>query len=119
MQNRLLVLQPGLLAGSGAAVFNEAKRTLPIQLNAVVRKDSVRLDVPPGFKLDEMPEPVRQDSPYGTYSASWSLQGATLLFEQALEIKDVLAPPAELPAIRAFFETASAASGAAVIFVRK
>lgn len=117
MQGRLLVVQPGLLCGSGALVFAENTRSQPIQLYPQARSDTVRIEMPPGFTPDELPEPIETASPYGSYSASWTVQQSTLIFKQSLEIRDALVAASDYAAVRGFFSKAAAGATAPAVFV--
>ena len=55
MQGRLLVVRPGLLASGGEYAFVSKQRTAPIELEADLRHDSIRIKLPAGFKPDEFP----------------------------------------------------------------
>ena len=73
MQNRLIVLRPGMLAGIRTYSFKSRQRTSPIELNGALHQDSVKVKIPSGFKLDELPPPVMIETPYGTLQGAWTL----------------------------------------------
>jgi len=75
--------------------------------------------MPPGFKIDEIPDPVSLDTPYGIYHATWKSKGEEILFEQSLEVKDILVPAASYAAVRDFFEKLSGGQHSAVVLVKK
>jgi hypothetical protein len=119
MQGRLLVVNPGLLGGGGDYFFTARQRTAPVKLEAGVRRDSIRIKVPPGFKVDEIPEAAKVEGPYGSLSSSWKVDNGEILVEQTLEIKDTVAPASEYAQVRAFFEKVAGAQGAPVVFIRQ
>jgi hypothetical protein len=119
MQGRLLIVNPGLLGGGGDYFFTARQRTAPVKLEAGLRRDSIRIKVPPGFKVDEIPEAAKVDGPYGSLSASWKVDNGEILVEQTLEIKDTVAPASEYAQVRAFFEKVAGAQGAPVVFIRQ
>jgi transglutaminase-like putative cysteine protease len=119
MQGRLLVVHPGLLSNGGEYIFTTRQRTAPVKLEAGLRRDSIKIKVPAGFKLDELPEPARIEGPYGTLSANWKVANGEILMEQTLEIKEKLAAAAEYPQVRDFFDKVAGAQAAPVVFIRQ
>ena len=119
VQSRLLILKPGTLVPDPEYSFTNKERKLPVKLTAHVRKDSVTLKLPPGFGVDEIPDPVEIESPYGNYRASWKGSSEEVVFEQSVEIKDMVAPVAEYAQIRDFFDKVPGWQNAAVVLVKK
>jgi hypothetical protein len=118
MQDRMFVISPGLLAlGTGYALPAKERR-LPVKLPARARKDSVVLAVPAGLKVDELPDPVKIDSPYGSYRASWKVDGDKVLFEHSIEVKDTLAPVSEYTKIKKFLEDIASSQAAPVVLLK-
>jgi hypothetical protein len=90
MQDRLLVVRPGSLASGGEYVFTSRKRSSPVKLEADLRHDSIRVKLPDGFKLDELPAPAKVESAYGSIQASWAVRDGEIVMEQTLEIRDMV-----------------------------
>jgi hypothetical protein len=84
-----------------------------------VYRDSVRIKLPPGYQIDEMPDPVKLTGPYGTYQASWKADGADLVFEQSTEVPDALVPAAKYADMRAYFDRIGGSQAAPVVLVKK
>lgn len=118
MQGRMLVVSPGLLALGTGYALPAKERKLPVKLAARARRDSVVLTVPPGLKVDELPDPVKIESPYGSYRAEWKVDANRVLFEQWIEVKDTLAPASEYPRIRKFFEDIADGQNSAVVLLK-
>jgi len=83
------------------------------------RKDTVRIKLPAGYKVDEMPDPVHLESPYGAYQAVWKAEGGDLVFEQSTEVPDAVAPAAQYAQLRAFFDRIAGSQASPVVLVRK
>lgn len=115
----LILVRPGALALDADYVFTTTERKLPVKLEGEVYKDSVRIQLPPGYKVDEIPDAVKFESPYGVYQASWKADGAGILFEQSTEVRDMLAPVAKYAEVKAFFDNIMGSQGAPVVLVRK
>jgi hypothetical protein len=79
----------------------------------------VIVKIPAGFKLDEMPVPMKIETAYGTLDASWTVTNDELRFQHTIEIRTTTAPATEYPQVREFFDRIAGALGAPVIFVRE
>jgi transglutaminase-like putative cysteine protease len=119
MQGRLFVVRPGLLTSGTDYVFRAKERTAPIKTESDLMHDLVKIKIPPGFKLDELPEPEEIKSPYGTLRASWSVEDGVIVMEDTLEIFETLAPAAEYAKVREFFELVQGAHSAPVVFLKQ
>jgi hypothetical protein len=119
MQNRLLVVRPGILSSGGEYVFTSKQRNSPIEFDSSVRQDLVRIKIPVGFKADEVPAAAKIESPYGTIEAHWTVQGDEIVFDQTLEIRNTIAPVSEYASIRDFFDRLTGAMSAPVVLVKQ
>jgi hypothetical protein len=119
LQGKLLLVRPGLLSNTTEYYFSTRQRTTPVRLSAALRSDSIHIKVPAGFKVDEIPQPRKVESPYGKLSASWSVKDGDLVMEQTIEISDTVAPAAEFPKVRDFFESVAGVQNAPVVFVKQ
>ena len=90
-----------------------------MKLNGASRRDVVTITLPAGFAVDELPDPVSVESPYGAYRATWKAAAGRLTFEQSLQVKDTFAEAAEYPRIKSFFDTVFGGQSAAVILMKK
>lgn len=119
MQNRLLILAPGAMFAGARYSLPAAERKLPVKLDAQMRQDRVSIQLPAGFQVDELPDPVHIESDYGEFRANWKAAAGTVEMEQSLEVYDFVAPAAGYAQVRAFFERANGAASAAVVLVKK
>jgi hypothetical protein len=119
LQGRLLMVSPGALGRQTKYMFPAKPRTAPVRLEAETFRDSVSIAIPPQFKVDELPDPVQLASAYGSYTAKWTAEGDKILFEQSLEVKDTIAPAAEYPKIRRFFERVESAQNESVVLTKE
>jgi hypothetical protein len=119
LQGRLLMVAPGELGRRSEYTFPAKPRLEPVRLNAEAFRDSVTIVAPPNFKVDELPDAVQLTSAYGTYRASWKADGGRIVFEQALDVKNTIAPAAQYAQIRRFFEQVDEAQNSAVVLVRQ
>jgi len=119
MQGRLLVVRPGLLTSGGEYGFSSRQRTAPVKLEADLRREFIRIKLPEGFKLDELPMLAKIQSRYGTLEANWTLQDGYIQMQETLEIHEALVPASDYSSVRAFFDEVAGAHNATVILVRQ
>src|SRR5258708_39058121 len=118
MQARMLGLRPGALVPAPDYIFPNKERKLPIKLSARSRKDAVTIKPPAGFTVDEMPDPIEIQSPYGSYRASWKSGNGAVTFEQSVEIKDAMAAVPQYARIKDFFDNLSPGQGSPVVLLK-
>ncbi len=118
MRQTMLMVKPGVLAPASEYWFSKKERKLPVKLEPRLRQDSVVIQLPAGFVVDEIPEPVTIESPYGVYHASWKIAGNSVTFEQSLEVKETRATPAEYAKVKDFFDKVLAGESAPVILLK-
>jgi hypothetical protein len=119
MQDRLLIVRPGTLSSGGEYYFTSRKRSSPVKLEADLRHDSIRVKLPDGFKLDELPLPAKVESAYGSIQATWAVRDGEIIMEQTLEIRDMVAPASDFAQVRDFFDKVAGVEGAPVVLVRQ
>lgn len=119
MQQKMLVVKPGTLAPDTDYVFSNKERKLPVRLESRQRQDSVVLQLPPGFAVDELPDPVEIDSPYGAYRATWKTGQGSVTFQQSLQIKEIVAPASDYSKVKDFFDKVQGGQIAPVILLKQ
>ena len=119
MGNRLLIFKPAVVTRREALHLSEATRKHPIVLEAEAFTETVRVKLPEGFAVDEMPDAVKLDTPFGTYSASYEIKDNQLLFTRALIQRAATIPAAQYNELRTFFGRIRGSEQAPVVLARK
>lgn len=119
MQEKMLVLKPGVLTPDTDYTFANKQRRLPVRLESGLRKDSVVIQLPAGFAVDEIPDPVEIEGPYGAYRASWKFANGSVTFNQSLEIKQTVAPVTEYPKVKDFFDKIAGGQNEPIVLLKK
>ncbi len=92
----LLLVRPRVV-GSHAQAFNDKPRTVPIDLTATGHwRDSFDIKLPPGYVVDETPDPISLDLDFASYHSTITAKGDQLHYEREYVVRQV-----ELPANRA------------------
>src|SRR5579884_3503595 len=85
MQNRLLVFRPAMAGRPHEFPFAEKTRRYPVVLNSEAFHETVRVHLPAGFDVDEIPDPVKLDAPFGSFEEKCTVDHGALLFQRSLE----------------------------------
>ena len=85
---------PGLLVrtrvvGDKSIVLDWAKRKYPVELSGTtLEKDVYEIQLPPGFAVDDLPEPLQIDVGFARYSSKVEAVGTTLRYSREYEVVD-------------------------------
>jgi predicted transglutaminase-like cysteine proteinase len=88
----LLLVRPRVLGAKGEDVLEGKKpRKYPIEFeHAAVHTDVVEIQLPPGYVIDELPEPVNIDFGMAKYASKTELKGSVLHYGRTYQISDVM-----------------------------
>ena len=119
MQNRLLVFKPAIVSRREPLFLTEQARRYPIVLSSHAYTETVRVKLPKGFEVDELPDAAKLETPFGTYSTSYVVKDEQLSFTRALLVRGATVPVSEYAKVRGFFASIRAAEQAPVVLARK
>lgn len=116
---KLWVFRSSLLDREDDYELRDEQRIHPFVLNAESFSERATFRLPEGYAVDELPEPVQLESPYGRYEANWKVNGSEMHFAQALTVDSAVVPAAEYPQLRGFLLRVRGASSASVVLIRR
>lgn len=119
MQGRLLVFKPALVSRQNYLALPNTARARPVQLEARAFTETVQVALPKGFIVDETPDPVTLETPFGSYLANYEVKDGKLLFTRKLEQKRVTVPVAQYNQVRDFFARIRAVEQNSVVLARQ
>lgn len=119
MQDRLLVFKPAVVSRREDLALTAATRKHPVVLRANAYSETVRVQLPTGFTVDELPDPVKLETPFGSYVTSYEVKGTELIFKRQLSQTATTIAAADYAGVRKFFESIRAAENAPVVLARK
>ncbi|MEP6570550.1 MAG: DUF3857 domain-containing protein [Acidobacteriota bacterium] len=118
MQERLLVFKPAIVSRRESLFLTEATRKQPIVLDSRAFTETVRVKLPAGFAVDELPDVVKLDTSFGSYKTTYEVKNGELVFVRALAQRAATIPADQYQAVRSFFEKIRAAEQAPVVLVK-
>ena len=119
MQSRLLVFRPALAGRPHEFPFGEKTRHYPVVLQSQAFSETVRVHLPAGFDVDEMPDAVHLEAPFGAFESKCAMENGTLVFRRSLEIRASTIPPDRYSQLRDFLGHVAGAEQGAVVLVKK
>jgi hypothetical protein len=119
MQGRLLVFKPAVVSRRESLALTSAQRKHPVVLRANAYSETVKVQLPAGFAVDEVPDAVKIETPFGSYMTSYEVIGGELVFKRQLSQKATTIPAAQYDVVRKFFESIRAAENAPVVLAKK
>ena len=119
MQGRLLVFKPAVVSRREGLSLTAATRIHPVVLRANAYSETVKVQLPAGFTVDELPDPVKIQTAFGSYVTSYEVKGTELVFKRQLSQTATTIAAADYEMVRKFFESIRAAENAPVVLTRK
>jgi uncharacterized protein DUF3857/transglutaminase superfamily protein len=119
MQGRLLVFKPAIVSRRESLFLTAATRKLPVVLEPRAYTETVKVKLPAGFDVDELPDATKMDAQFGSYETSYVVKDGQLSFSRTLVVRGATIPVADYSKVRSFYERIRAAEQAPVVLVRK
>lgn len=119
MQGRLLVFKPAVVSRRESLALTAPTRKHPVVLRANAYSETVQVKLPSGFAVDEVPDSVKIETPFGSYATSYEVKNNELIFKRQLSQRATTIAPADYETVRKFFESIRAAENAPVVLARQ
>jgi Domain of Unknown Function with PDB structure (DUF3857)/Transglutaminase-like superfamily len=119
MRGKLMVFKPAIVSRRSSVFLTEAKRKHPVVLDSEAYDETVRIKLPEGFEVDEMPDAVELNQPFGNYAAKCEVKEGHLIFRRSLSLKAGTIPVEQYASVRGFFERIRGVEQTPVVLVKK
>jgi len=119
MRGKLMVFKPAIVSRRSSVFLTEAKRKHPVVLDSEAYDETVRIKLPEGFDVDEMPDAVEVNQPFGNYAAKCEVKDGHLIFRRSLSLRAGTIPVEQYTSVRSFFERIRAVEQTPVVLVKK
>lgn len=119
MQNRLLVFKPVIVERRNALFLTEEKRFNPVMLDSQAMKETVVFNLPAGFVVDEMPDAVNLEMPFGKYTTSYEVKENKLYFTRSLTTTRTMIPVDKYNQVKDFYAKMRNAEQSPVVLLKK
>lgn len=119
MQGRLLVFKPAIVSRRESLFLTGAIRKYPVVLGSHAYTETVSVKLPSGFEVDELPDAIKLDTPFGSYVTSYTVKDGKLEFTRSLVVRAATISVSDYPKVRAFYERIRDAEQSPVVLARK
>lgn len=119
MQNRLLVFKPVIVGRRNSLSLTEARRDSPVIIDSESVKERSVFNLPSGFIVDEMPDAVNLETPFGKYTTTYEVTDGKLIFTRSLTMNRTTVPVDKYNSVRDFYAKMREAEQAPVVLMRK
>jgi transglutaminase-like putative cysteine protease len=103
----LLVVRPRVMGEWDNTILEDTSkpRQYPVDLGATwIWSDVVEITLPPGYEVADLPDPVKADYPFASYTSKVECDGKVLRYTRMMQVKSVLVPVEQLPDLKKFYE---------------
>ncbi len=96
-------------------------RTQPIDLDyAFADTDTVRFDLPAGYEIEALPDPMRVETPFARFEMTVEADGeGHLVYARHVEVQASRLPPEDYDAYRTFVSSVARADEGQVVLKRR
>ena len=119
MQNRLLVFKPVIVGRRNALSLTENIRNHPVIIDSEAVKETAVFTLPAGFIVDETPDAVNLETPFGKYATSYEVKDGKLYFTRSLTLNRTTVPVDKYNSVRDFYAKIREAEQSPVVLMRK
>jgi len=119
MQNRLLVFKPVIVSRRNGVFLTEVKRNQPIVLDSNSMRETAVFNLPQGFVVDEMPDAVTLETPFGKYTISYEAKDGKLFFNRSLVTTRTTVSIDKYNSVKDFYSKILAAEQSPVVLLKK
>jgi hypothetical protein len=115
----LLAVRPRVI-GSEELDIDRKPRTVPIDLDQTMQaKDDFTIQIPDGYALDEMPDPVKLDMGFASYESATRLDGNSLHFTRTYTVNEVMLPASRYADVQKLADTIAADENSRAVLKKK
>lgn len=119
MQNRLLIFKPAIVNRTNSVDLTEKLRTHAVMLDAESFSETAIFTLPTGFVIDEVPDAVSLETPFGKYTTHYEAKDGKLVFKRKMVMNRTTVSVDKYNSVKEFYSKILAAEQAPVVLLRK
>lgn len=119
MQGRLMVFKPAFVGRLDQLTVSDKKRVHPVLLDASAYSETIKVKLPTGFAVDEMPEANKLETPFGKFSVTYEVKDGQLIFHRTLKLNKSTIEAAKYETVKNFFAKVREAEQNPVVLLKK
>jgi hypothetical protein len=115
-QPRMLIFKTGLI-DHGEWRLIEKTRKYSIVVDTDMLQETVRIQLPADFKIDELPDAMKIETPFGKYEATWTAGPGAVVFKRKLEMPAQTVPATQYAELKKFLDAVAGSAEMPVVLV--
>ena len=119
MGGTLLVLNANVLPASSSVHLAAGSRKYPVVLESEAIVETLRMRLPDGFEVDELPRPAEGTASFGAHSWSCVVNEGYLICRHSVTVKGATVPAERYEEARSFFAHADNAAERTLVLSRR
>jgi hypothetical protein len=119
VQGRLLTFKPAIVSRRESLLLTDISRKHPVVLESNAYTETVKVKLPDGFEVDELPDAMKLDAPFGTYATNYVVKDRQLSFTRSLVLRGSTIPVGDYAKVCEFFKNMRAAEQTPVVLAKK
>lgn len=119
MGSKMLVFKPVIVGRRNALSLTENVRNHPVIIDSEAIKETAVFTLPAGFIVDETPDAVNLETPFGKYTTSYEVKDGKLFFTRSLTLNRMTVPVDKYNSVRDFYAKMREAEQSPVVLMRK
>ena len=97
----LLMIRPRVLGTEDLYVDHKKRREVPVNLRqAMQAQDEFTIQLPAGYKVDEIPDPIKLDLGFASYESSSTVKDNVLHYTRTYTVREVTLPADKYPDVQ-------------------
>ena len=115
----LTLIRPRIL-GHKTFALDQKPRQYPVEMDSATRETDVfEIELAPGYKVDDVPDPVEIDPGFASYQSKSEVDGTRLRYSREYVVRDLHVEPERLGDLRKFEGTIGADEMSAVVLTHQ
>jgi hypothetical protein len=119
MGGKLMIFKPVIVSGRKNLFLTDNNRQYPVLVSSYATKETAVFTLPQGFIVDELPDPVNLEMPFGKYSTTYEVKDGKLYFTRALILSRSTISVDKYNTVRDFFVKMREAEQSPVVLMKK
>jgi hypothetical protein len=97
----LLMVRPRVLGSEELETDHKKRNSVPVNLNeTILAEDDYTIELPAGYAIDEIPDPVKLDLGFASYESSSTVKDNVLHYTRTYTVREVTLPADRYPDVQ-------------------
>jgi hypothetical protein len=95
------MIRPRVLGREDLYIDHKKRHEVPIDLDQTLEaQDDYTIELPPGYAVDEIPEPIKLDLGFASYESSSTVKDDVLHYTRTYTVREVTLPADKYPDVQ-------------------